>query len=42
MHLLHSKWVSLFMVQVLLQVEESVKEYVSHPAVFQVTQSYLT
>lgn len=31
-HLLHSKWVSLLMVQVFLQVEESVEEYVSHPA----------
>lgn len=31
-HLLHSKWVSLLMVQVFLQVEKGVEEYVSHPA----------
>lgn len=31
-HLLHSKWVSLLVVQVFLQVEKGVEEYVSHPA----------
>lgn len=41
-HLLHSKWVSLFVVQVFLQVEEGVQEYVSHPAALQITQGYLT
>lgn len=40
--LLHSKRVSLFMVQIFLQVEEGVKEYVSHPAALQITQGYLT
>lgn len=41
-HLLHSKRVSLFVVQVFLQVEEGVKEYVGHPAALQVTKGYLT
>lgn len=40
-HLLHSKWVSLFMVQVFFQVEEGVKEYVAHSAAFQIAQGYL-
>lgn len=41
-HLLHSKWVSLFVVQVLLQVEEGVEEYVGHPAALQIAEGYLT
>lgn len=41
-YLLHCKWISLLMVQVLLQVEESVKEYMSHPAALQVSQRDLT
>lgn len=41
-HLLHSKWVSLFVVQIFLQVEEGVKEYVGHPATLQITEGYLT
>lgn len=41
-HLLHSKWVSLFVVQVFLQVEEGVEEYVGHPAALQITKCYLT
>lgn len=41
-HLLHSKWVSLFVVQVFLQVEEGIEEYVGHPAALQVTEGYLT
>lgn len=40
-HLLHSKRVSLFMVQVFFQVEEGVKEYVGHSAALQITQCYL-
>ena len=41
-HLLHSKWVSLIVVQVYLQVEEGVEEYVGHPTALQVTKGYLT
>lgn len=41
-HLLHSKRVSLFVVQVLLQVEECVKEYVGHPAALQIPQGDFT
>lgn len=41
-HLLHSKWVSLFVVQVFLQVEEGIEEYVGHPAALQITEGYLT
>lgn len=41
-HLLHSKWVSLFVVQVFLQVEEGIEEYVGHPAALQITKGYLT
>lgn len=39
---MHSKWVSLFVVQVFLQVEEGVKEYVSHPTALQIPKGYLT
>lgn len=41
-HLLHSKRVSLFMVQVFLQVEECVEEYVGHPAALQISESNFT
>lgn len=41
-NLLHSKWISLFVVQVFLQIKEGVKEYVSHPAALQITQRYFT
>ena len=41
-HLLHSKWVSLLVVQILLQVEEGVEEYVSHSAALQIAERYLT
>lgn len=42
LHLLHSKWISLFVVQVLLQVEEGVEEDVSHPTALQIAQAYLS
>lgn len=41
-HLLHSKRVSLFVVQVFLQVEECVEEYVGHPAALQIPQGDFT
>ena len=41
-YLLHSKWVSLFVVQVFLQVKEGVEEYVGHPAALQIAEGYLT
>lgn len=36
-HLLHCKWISLLVVQVLFQIKEGVEEYVSHPAALQIT-----
>lgn len=37
-YLLHSKWISLFMVQVFLEVKEGVEEDMGHSATLQVTQ----
>lgn len=39
---MHSKRVSLFVVQVFLQVEECVEEYVGHPAALQIPQGDFT